>query len=274
MVYDKNIQILLLTSKIGFLKTTLLFEAIKKQPLISFYEVIWGEFLSKISNKELAKAQASAEKDIDILKRNNIGVISFLDKGFPLDLFLLDPNFQPFLYYKGNIELLQNAKNNIGIIGTRNPSKKAIKVCSQIAKNCRKQNYNIVSGFAKGIDTVAQSQSKDSNIIAVPSGLDVCYPKENTNLLDKINKNIEKNLIITPFPLGTKASVENFRERNKIIASIASKLVVVESNPRSGSLMTARYASLLKKNIYIPREISSTGNEELKRKFGASNVEI
>ena len=110
-------------------------------------------------------------------------MITIQDKEYPQKLRnIYDPPV--VLYVKGNIDIL-NGKS-LAIIGSRECSEYGKKVAKQLAYNLSKQNINIISGLAKGIDTYAHKgavENKKNTIAVMGNGLDVVYPKENIRLI-------------------------------------------------------------------------------------------
>ena len=97
------------------------------------------------------------------------------------------------------------------------------------------------SGLARGIDSAAHDGSLESGTIAVVAGgLDVVYPPENEGRQHAI---AERGLLVAEQPPGTEPRARHFPYRNRIIAGLCGGTVVVEAAPKSGSLITARYAA-------------------------------
>ena len=142
------------------------------------------------------------------------------------------------LYYKGNLDLLKDERL-IAVVGTRNPSSYGKLCCEYMVKKMTAANITIVSGFAKGIDSIAHKTSllTDGKTIAViASGLDIVYPASNLSLYREIE---EKGLILSEYEAGVKPFKSNFPQRNRIIAGLSKGTIVVESKDRGGSLITA-----------------------------------
>ena len=161
------------------------------------------------------------------------------------------------LYYKGNLELLKS-KRMIAVVGTRNPSSYGKLCCEYMIKKMSKANITIVSGFAKGIDSIAHKTSLltgTKTIAVIASGLDIVYPASNLSLYKEIE---EKGLILTEYEAGTKPFKGNFPQRNRIIAALSKGVIVVESKDRGGSLITADLALEYNRDVYaIPGDIFS-----------------
>ena len=161
------------------------------------------------------------------------------------------------LYYKGNLELLKSERM-IAVVGTRNPSSYGKLCCEYMIKKMSKANITIVSGFAKGIDSIAHKTSLltgTKTIAVIASGLDIVYPASNFSLYKEIE---EKGLILTEYEAGTKPFKGNFPQRNRIIAALSKGVIVVESKDRGGSLITADLALEYNRDVYaIPGDIFS-----------------
>ena len=154
------------------------------------------------------------------------------------------------LFYKGDINLLkEDPRKFIGIIGSRDSSEYGKEATRKIIKGLPKDKI-IVSGMAKGIDSVAHQAALDNGlktIAVLGSGIDYCYPQSNKELYENIIKN--GGLIISEYPEKDEPKRENFIFRNRLIATLASFLLVAEAYDRSGTSTTVNYA--LQKGISI-----------------------
>ena len=161
------------------------------------------------------------------------------------------------LYYKGNLDLLKDERL-IAVVGTRNPSSYGKLCCEYMVKKMSCANITIVSGFAKGIDSIAHKTSllTDGKTIAViASGLDIVYPASNLSLYREIE---EKGLILSEYEAGVKPFKFNFPQRNRIIAGLSKGTIVVESKDRGGSLITADLALEFNRDVYaVPGDVFS-----------------
>ena len=161
------------------------------------------------------------------------------------------------LYYKGNLDLLKDERL-IAVVGTRNPSSYGKLCCEYMVKKMSRANITIVSGFAKGIDSIAHKTSllTDGKTIAViASGLDIVYPASNLSLYREIE---EKGLILSEYEAGVKPFKSNFPQRNRIIAGLSKGTIVVESKDRGGSLITADLALEFNRDVYaVPGDVFS-----------------
>lgn len=205
------------------------------------------------NNQTLIKA----ENSLDWIKKNNINIITIGDDEYPDSLRNIpDPPYG--LFYKGNINLLKD--RIIAIIGSRNCSQYGIEVTKLLTKEIISYNITIISGGAKGIDSVAHKtvlESGKNTIVVLGCGIDVCYPSQNRSLFNKIE---EVGLILSEFPPGTKPYSYNFPRRNRIISGLSEAVIVTEASKKSGSLITAGYALDQGKDVLVvPGSIFSSG---------------
>ena len=144
----------------------------------------------------------------------------------------------PALIVKGDPRILE--KPAVAVVGARNASAAAVRFARMLCRELGDAGVVVVSGLARGIDTAAHAGSIDNGTVAViAGGIDIFYPPENEALQRAIS---ERGLLVAEQPPGTEPRARHFPYRNRIIAGIAQGTVVVEAAPKSGSLITARYA--------------------------------
>lgn len=181
--------------------------------------------------------------------------LSYTDKEYPQSL--KDIKDSPYgLFYKGNLNLI-NSKI-VAIVGSRNSTSYGEEVTKMLTKELIRFNISIISGGAKGIDTVAHKttlEGKGNTIIVLGCGIDIVYPYQNFNLFKMVEK---EGLILSEFPLGTKPLSYNFPRRNRIISGLSEAVIVTEAAEKSGSLITVNYALEQGKDVMaIPGSIFS-----------------
>ncbi|MEM6757931.1 MAG: DNA-processing protein DprA [Pseudomonadota bacterium] len=155
------------------------------------------------------------------------------------------PDAPPFLWAIGETALL-NAPS-IAIVGARNASSLGTRMARALARDLAAEGYVIVSGLARGIDTAAHLASLETGTIAVQAGgVDIVYPAENTGLADDVAR---QGLRLSEQPMGLQPMARHFPARNRIISGLASATVVVEAAAKSGSLITARDALDLGRDV-------------------------
>jgi DNA processing protein len=145
----------------------------------------------------------------------------------------------PALIVKGQRHLLE--RQAVAMVGARNASAAACRFARQLAQQLGERGPVVVSGLARGIDSAAHDGALASGTVAViAGGIDVVYPPENEARQAAIG---EQGLLVAEQPPGTEPRARHFPYRNRIIAGLAHGTVVVEAAPRSGSLITARFAA-------------------------------
>ena len=225
-------------------------------------EGIGDKISENILNNKIRKC---AKIHLKYMIKNNIEIVSILDDEYPNILRnIYDPPI--FLYLKGNKKILN--KMSIAIIGCREARDYGKKIAKNFAYNLSKNNINIISGLAKGIDTCAHLgaiYAKEKTIAVLGSGINVIYPKENLYLVQKILEN--EGVIISEYPLGTAPEKRNFVARNRIISGMSRGVLVVEAKKKSGTLITVDFALDEGRDIFvIPGDIS------LENSFGTNDL--
>ena len=186
---------------------------------------------------------------MDIIK------IDYKDDRYPKRLLEIK-DFPKELYIVGNIELLK-AKYTVGIVGSRKCSEYGRKVAFEFAKEISKNEICVVSGMAIGIDGQAHNgaiEESGKTIAVLGGGFNHIYPKENEWIFHKILGNC--GCVISEYTPNVEVDKKNFPKRNRIISGLSDSILVVESQYRSGSSITVKYAKEEGKTIYaIPSNI-------------------
>ena len=142
----------------------------------------------------------------------------------------------------GNVKLLQN--RIFAIVGSRSASTDALQIAQNFASELSKNNITVVSGFANGVDTAACNGAlKYGTIQVLGSGFACLYPKNNTELFQKVVQN--GGLFLSEFPINTPAMPDHFPTRNRIITGLSSGVLIGQVNRKggvSGTLVTLRIA--------------------------------
>jgi DNA processing protein len=155
------------------------------------------------------------------------------------------PDAPAFLWARGNTALA--SQTCVSLVGARNASSLGTRLARRIAQELGELGYTVVSGLARGIDTAVHEGSIDTGTIAVQAGgIFTPYPKENEKLQSQIG---EIGLCLSEQPIGLIPQARHFPQRNRIIAGLSLAVVVVEGAARSGSLITARSAADLGRDV-------------------------
>jgi len=212
---------------------------------------------SVIEQIKIKRPKINPDWEMEKLLRENIDLITIQDKNYPK---LLKEIYAPpaLLYIKGNLE--PNDKISIGIVGTRNPSSYGNQITPLITKDLSNFGLTIISGLAKGIDTLAHQATLNANgrtIAVLGTGIDKksIYPAINIQLAEEIT---HKGALISEFPIGTQPAAQNFPQRNRIISGLSLGVLVIEASEKSGSLITARNALEQNRDVFaIPGNVFS-----------------
>lgn len=206
----------------------------------STLEQIEGIGTIKASNIKGFGNFASIENEIAFIEKNNIQPLFFADNNYPKRLRnCYDP--PTMLYYCGTADL--NAPKIISVIGTRSHTEYGRQLTEKLIKELAPQNVVIASGMAFGIDGVAHKAAVKNSLPTIgvlAHGLDIMYPPEHSGLAkEMINSN---GGLLTEFPSCTKPDKHNFPIRNRIVAGMSDATVVIETNVKGGSMITANLA--------------------------------
>lgn len=215
--------------------------------------------------------RAEAQRELDQLQSVGGTMVHWGEADYPR-LLAVTEDAPPVLSVLGNRHLL--LLPCVGIVGSRNASTNGKRLAHRFALELGEAGYAIASGMASGIDAAAHHGSlKTGTIAAVAGGVDVIYPKENTDLYHRI---IEQGCIVAELPVGTIGQARHFPRRNRIISGMSSAILVVEATQRSGSLITARLAADQGREVFAlpgsPLDPRARGTNDLIRK-GAGLVE-
>jgi len=139
--------------------------------------------------------------------------------------------------------ILNSDAKAVAVVGSRQMTARGERLTQEFVKALVGAGFTIVSGLARGVDTVAHEAALDAGgrtIAVLGSGIDVIYPPENRQLAENIAKH---GAVVSGFPDGTKPLAQNFLARNKIVAGLTKAVLVVEGKRRSGTLSTAAHAA-------------------------------
>lgn len=180
------------------------------------------------------------EFDIDIfdieneLQGKGLNVVCTFDDHFPKIDNNIKNSEKPFLFvYKGDIDLLSNVKNNVAVIGVLSPTPDIESREQIIIKELASSNLVVVSGLARGCDTIAHKTCLACNgktIAILPTTFDDLYPKENEKLASVI---IESGgLVITEYvnkPRNKYEGIKRFIERDRLQAMFSKAVILIAS---------------------------------------------
>lgn len=175
------------------------------------------------------------------------------------------PDAPPLLWALGDAALLRRPM--IAIVGARNASSLGVRTARQLAAGLGEAGFVVVSGLARGIDREAHAAALATGTVAVHAGgVDVVYPEENAPLAAEIGA---RGLRLSEQPIGLRPQARHFPQRNHIIAGLVRAVIVIEGAARSGSLITARAAADIGREVLAvpghPFDARAAGANELIR---------
>jgi len=195
------------------------------------------------------------DKDLSLIDRYKIKVITFESSDYPA-LLKETHDYPAVLYVRG--DLAPADADSVAVVGTRRATSYGRQVAEDIVGNLALNGITIISGMARGIDTIAHRSALEAGgrtIAVFACGLDIVYPPENLKLAKDI---LENGALISEHPLGTKPKPENFPRRNRILSGLSLGVLVVESGERGGALITASFAVDQNREVFaIPGSILS-----------------
>jgi DNA processing protein len=203
----------------------------------------------------LSRKKINPEKLLAEILKKGIKILTIKDKNYPKLLKeIFDPPF--LIYLKGEIKSKDDF--SLAIVGSRRPTNYGREVTESLTQALVYQGFTIVSGMARGIDSVAHKATLEAGgrtIAVLGSGVDVIYPPENKKLYEEISQN---GAVISEFPLGTQPAPYNFPQRNRIIAGLSLGVLVTEAAEKSGALITAGFAGEFGREVFaVPGPIYS-----------------
>ncbi|MGH8063779.1 MAG: DNA-processing protein DprA [Candidatus Entotheonellia bacterium] len=215
----------------------------------------------------------AVERELRAVNSARCQIVTQDDESYPALLKTIeDP--PPVLYVKG--ELGDLVAPGIAVVGSRRPSTYGNVVAAQLAKGLAECGVTVVSGLARGIDSVAHLTALESagrTIAILGCGLLYMYPPENRRLAERIS---HQGAVVSEFPMTTKPDRLNFPLRNRTISGLALGTVVVEAGARSGALITAQWALDQGREVFaVPGNVTAPTSRGTNRliKMGAKLVE-
>lgn len=179
------------------------------------------------------------EQEAAAARERGIAIVTLEDPRYPAPLKQLE-DAPIILYIKGR--MTEEDRYAVAMVGSRDLSEYGRKIADTIAYGLAARGLTVVSGMARGIDTVSHQgalKAGGRSIAVLGTGLDRPYPSENRELFAQL---CERGAVLSEFPLGTAPLRENFPKRNRLISGLSLGVVIVEATSDSGSLITANYA--------------------------------
>jgi len=201
------------------------------------------------------QSKISLDMEMEKLDRYGVRVLTCHDQEYPSRLKEIY-DYPPLLYVRGS--LLPQDEWCLAVVGTRRATVYGRQVTEEVVADLARSRITIVSGLAKGIDSIAHHSALDAggrSIAVFACGLDIVYPSENANLARSI---IQQGALISEYPLGTRPKPDNFPRRNRIMSGLSLGVLIVEAGDTSGAMITAHLALEQNREVFaIPGSILS-----------------
>lgn len=224
----------------------------------------WG-IKQKIAEKLVAGLSSSRllEQELQLLAKHPVGWMTCLNPDYPelLKTIHIPPTI---LYWQG---VLPN-QHALAIVGSRDANAYGKRAIDHLVPDLVAHDFTIVSGGARGADTMAHQKTLDiggKTVAVLGSGLLKPYPPQNTDLFDGI---IERGgALVSTFPLLMEPLADNFPARNRVISGLSRGCIVIQAAAKSGARITADYALSQGREVFaVPGPIDdllSAGCHEL-----------
>jgi DNA processing protein len=205
------------------------------------------------------RPRINLDAEMDKMARFNVQALTWKDELYPSRLKEIY-DYPPIIYVRGKI--LPEDEWCLAVVGTRRATVYGRQVTEEIVADLVHNKITIVSGLARGIDTIAHQTAVDAGgrtIAVFACGLDSIYPAENANLAKRI---LEQGALVSEYPLGTRPKPENFPRRNRILSGLSLGVLVTEAGQTSGALITADMALEQNRDVLaIPGSILSPASQ-------------
>ncbi|MFC2060816.1 DNA-processing protein DprA [Chloroflexota bacterium] len=205
------------------------------------------------------RSKISLETEMEKLDRYKVKVLTWHDHDYPSRLREIY-DYPPIIYVRGS--LLPEDEWCLAVVGTRRATVYGRQVTEEIVADLARSKITIVSGLAKGIDSVAHHSALEAGgrtIAIFACGLDTVYPSENANLARSI---IQQGALISEYPLGTRPRAEYFPRRNRIMSGLSLGVLATEAGEASGAMITAHLALEQNREVFaIPGSILSPASK-------------
>lgn len=201
------------------------------------------------------REKINLDNELKLIDKYHIKAIPFESPDYPTQLKEIG-DFPAMIFVRGELKTCD--ETSIAVVGTRRATAYGRQVTEELVNNLALNKVTIISGLAKGIDTIAHRAALDAGgrtIAVFASGLDIVYPSENLKLAREI---MDHGALVSEYPLGTKPKAENFPRRNRILSGLSRGVLVVESGETSGALITVNFALEQNREVFaVPGSILS-----------------
>ena len=202
----------------------------------------------------------SAKKILGDCEELGYRIVTLSDGDYPSRLRNI-PDPPVVFYVRGRLPVVDE-EAAVAVVGTRGCTPYGIKAAERMGYELSRHGCLVVSGLARGIDTVAAKGALRAGgriVGVVGAGLDIVYPPENAPLFDDV---AALGAIISEYPPGTPVAGEHFPQRNRIMSGLSVGVAVIEAPLKSGALITASHALEQGRDVYaVPGNVDSPSCE-------------
>ncbi|MBO5487210.1 MAG: DNA-processing protein DprA [Eubacterium sp.] len=194
------------------------------------------------------RQQWNLEGEYMKLQRAGIGFCTLRDLEYPERLKNI-PDAPYGIFYRGTLP--KEDCLSVAMIGARDCSEYGRYVATELGKYLGEMGVQVISGMARGIDGISQEAALGAGgftAAVLGCGVDVCYPRQNKTLYEKI---LKQGCILSSYSPGTLPKPQNFPPRNRIVSGLADVIVVIEARNKSGTLITVDMALEQGKEVYV-----------------------
>ncbi len=211
-----------------------------------------GRLASRVVSE---RATIDPDAEIERLAKHNVTALTWHDPAYPTRLKEIY-DLPPVLYVRG--QLTAADEWCVAVVGTRRPTPYGRQVAEELSYRLAQSRICVVSGLARGIDSIAHRAALDAGgrtVAVLACGLDIVYPPEHARLALEI---IERGALVSDYPLGTQPRGDFFPRRNRIMSGLSLGVLVVEGDVKSGAMITARLALEQDREVFaVPGSIFS-----------------
>lgn len=207
----------------------------------------------------ITSRSSNLEKSREIIEglNSDTSIMTYYDEDYPLQLKNI---YSPpaLLFLRGERSLL-HAEKNIAVVGTRKMTDYGRRATEEFGQFCAKYAVTLTSGLASGVDTCAHHAVFDqggTTIAVLGSGIDYIYPAANKGFANKLVDS-GRGVVVSELPFSAPPDAKNFPWRNRIVSGLSQAVVIIESEEKGGSMITASIALDQNKEIFaLPGDIS------------------
>ena len=222
---------------------------------------------------ERARREFAPEQELEALEKHGVRTLTWEDEAYP-SLLQEIPQSPPVLFVRGSAG--PQFEQALAVVGTRRVTPYGREVCEQYCGAVARAGVAIVSGLARGIDSIAHRVAVDEGaptVAVLAGGIDGIYPKENAGLAERV---MGQGCVVSEYPPGVKTRADYFPRRNRIISGLARATLVIEAGMTSGALHTAHHALEQNREVFAtPGSVfsqQSVGTNRLIRESAAKLV--